>query len=46
MLRTTNIAQLDKTYRKNIAAQNELVKQNRYVLSIIVNCICFEVCFN
>ena len=42
LLGTTNIAeQLDTAYRRNIVAHNEQVKQNRYVLSIIINCIRF-----
>ena len=41
-LGTTNIAeQLDTAYRRNIVAHNKHVKQNRYVLSIIINCIHF-----
>lgn len=42
LLGTTNIAdQLDNAYRRNIAAHNEQVRQNRYVLSIIINCVRF-----
>lgn len=44
MLRITNIAeQLDNAYRRNIAAHDEQVKQNRYGLSIIIKCVRF--CF-
>lgn len=42
LLGKNNIAeQLDSAYRKNIALHNELVKQNCYVLGIIINCIRF-----
>ena len=41
-LGTTNIAQqLDSEYRRRIALHNDQVKQNRYVLNIIINCIRF-----
>lgn len=37
-----NIAQqFDSEYRRNIAAHNEKVQQNRYILNIIINCIRF-----
>jgi hypothetical protein len=35
------VERLDSAYRQNIAAHNEKVKQNRYILNIIVNCIKF-----
>lgn len=42
LLGTCNIVeQLDSAYRRNIAAHNEQVKQNRYVLNIIINCVRF-----
>lgn len=42
LLGTINIVeQLDRVYRRNIIAHNDQVKQSRYVLSIIINCIHF-----
>ena len=35
------IEKLDSAYRQNIAIHNEKVKQNRYILNIIINCIRF-----
>ena len=37
-----NIAsQLDSAYRRKIAEDNEKVKQNRYILNILINCVRF-----
>ena len=42
LLGSSNVAeQSDSAYRRNIAAHNEQVKQNRHILNIIINCIRF-----